>query len=125
MTNGHADARNAGTEFSSVQCWGVCPECDLRFLVDHTGNVIDSGNRRSDRSEGIALSDRTRDLISKLFPKADGIVISELLYRAVSENIPFCDDSSAEEMERIRFAILKMTKDSPFESCCWDLLSSN
>jgi hypothetical protein len=36
-----------------------------------------------------------------------------MLYRAVSANIPFCDNSSPEGMERIRFAILKMTMHSP------------
>lgn len=81
--------------------------------MDDDGNVVNSGNRPADRSEGIALSDRTQELISKLFPKADGIVISDMLYRAVSKNVPLCDDSNAEEMERIRFAILKLTKDSP------------
>jgi len=96
-----------------VQCWGVCPQCDLRFLVDHAGSVVDPGNRPADRSEGIALSERTRNLIAKMFSKSDGIVISDMLYRAVSAKVPFCADSSAEEMERIRFAILKMTKDSP------------
>jgi hypothetical protein len=36
-----------------------------------------------------------------------------MLYRAVSANIPFCDKSSPEDMERIRFAVLKMTLNSP------------
>lgn len=48
-----------------------------------------------------------------MYSKSEGIVISDLLYRAVSANIPFCNNSSPEEMERIRFAILKMTKQSP------------
>ncbi len=104
---------DCGTEFSSVQCWGVCPQCELRFLVDHRGNVLDAGNRPDDRLEGIALSERTRSLISKMFSKSDGIVISDMLYRAVSANISFCANSSPEDMERIRFAILKMTKHSP------------
>jgi hypothetical protein len=104
---------DCGTEFSSVQCWGICPQCNLRFLVDDVGNVIDSGDRPADRLGGIPLSDRTRNLISKRFSKTDGTIISDMLYRAVSANIPFCDDSSPEDMERIRFAILKMTLNSP------------
>ena len=48
-----------------------------------------------------------------MFPRSEGVVISDLLFRAVSANIPFCADSSPEEMERIRFAIIKMTKQSP------------
>lgn len=96
-----------------MQCWGVCPKCDLRFLVDHEGNVLDSGNRPQDRSPGIPLSERTRRLIAKLFSESDGFIISQCLYRSVSDNIPDCDDSSPEDMERIRFAILKLTKQSP------------
>lgn len=96
-----------------MQCWGVCPQCDLRFLVDHRGNVIDSGNRPEDRLGGIPLSERTHCLISTLFSKSDGVIISDMLYRSVSGNIPFCDNSTPEDMERIRFAILKLTIASP------------
>lgn len=102
-----------GAEFASVQCWSVCPQCELRFLVDYEGNVRNPGNRPEDRSGGIPLSNRTRRLIARLFSKAEGTVISDCLYRSVSANIPFCSDSSPEDMERIRFAILKMTKQSP------------
>ena len=104
---------DCNTVFGSVQCWGICPQCELRFLVDRTGNLIDRGNRPADRSAGIALSERTLHLITTLFPIPDGVVIADVLRRAVSENIPFCDNASPEEMERIRFAILKMTVSSP------------
>jgi hypothetical protein len=74
---------------------------------------MNEGDRPADRAGGIPLSDRTRTLISRLFSGIDGTIISDLLYRAVSANIPFCDDSTPEDMERIRFAILKMTLNSP------------
>ncbi len=41
---------DCGTEFESVQCWGICPSCDLRFLVDYNGDVLENGNRPLDRS---------------------------------------------------------------------------
>jgi hypothetical protein len=65
------------------------------------------------KHHAIALSERTRTLIATLFSHTDGVVVSDLLYRAVSGNIPFCSNSSPEDMERIRFAIIKMTKQSP------------
>ena len=104
---------DCGTEFSSVQGWGICPQCELRFLVDYEGNLVNAGNRSEDRLGGIPLSERTQSLISRMFSKSDGIVVSDILYRAVSDNLPFCTDSTPEQMERIRFAILKMTMQSP------------
>jgi len=41
---------DCNTTFASVQGWGVCPNCDLRFGVDAVGTVIVSGDRPSDRS---------------------------------------------------------------------------
>ena len=41
---------DCGTEFESVQCWGVCPGCDLRFLVDYNGTLLNHGDRPEDRS---------------------------------------------------------------------------
>ena len=38
------------TTFSSVQGWGVCPSCNLRFGVDADGRVIVPGDRPGDRS---------------------------------------------------------------------------
>lgn len=100
------------TEFKSVQSWGVCPGCELRFSVESNGNMLTREDKSAPRS-GIALSERTQKLIAKLFSRSDGVVISDLLYRAVSSNIPYFDNANSEEMERIRFAILKMTKQSP------------
>lgn len=82
-------------------------------MVDYNGNVLAPGNRPDEQLDGIALSERTRKLISRLFTRSEGSVISDLLVRAVSADIPFCADSSPEQMERIRFAIIKMTKQSP------------
>ena len=98
-----------GTEFKSVQSWGVCPGCELRFSVDAKGNILTREDPSATNS-GIAISERTQKLISKLFSRSDGVVISNLLYRAVSSNIPCFDNANSEDMERIRFAILKLTQ---------------
>lgn len=37
------------TTFSSVQEWGVCPNCLLYFLVDRDGTVLNHGTRPEDR----------------------------------------------------------------------------
>ena len=99
------------TAFKSVQSLGVCPGCELKFSVDSNGNILTREDPSAFHS-GIALSERTQKLITKLFPRSDGVVISDLLYRAVSSNIPYFENANPEELERIRFAILKMTQQS-------------
>jgi hypothetical protein len=84
----------------------------LRFSVDAKGNVL-TREHPSAPNSGIALSERTQKLIAKLFSRSDGVVISDLLYRAVSSNIPCFENANSEDMERIRFAILKLTKQAP------------
>jgi hypothetical protein len=71
------------------------------------------GNRPDDRMHGTALSERTQKLISRLFTKSEGSIVSDLLIRSVSNNIPFYADSNPEQLEPIRFAVIKMTKESP------------
>ncbi|MGC3968503.1 MAG: hypothetical protein QM775_14330 [Pirellulales bacterium] len=58
------------TTFSSVQSWGVCPQCSLRFGVDEAGNVIISGNRPDDRIQPrvLEIPDNVQDFVDQLPP---------------------------------------------------------
>ncbi len=56
----------------------------------------------------IELSNRTIELIDRCLPEAMRNQIKNLLLESVSENIPYCDNSTPEEMDRIRFAIIKL-----------------
>ena len=56
----------------------------------------------------IPLSSRTEQVAAALFEEPElGHIIRRLLQEA-SENIPFQENSTPEEMERIRYAIMKL-----------------
>lgn len=48
-----------------------------------------------------------------LFPGPEGSRISERLVEEAADNIPFHNDSLPEEMDRIRFSILKLISQNP------------
>lgn len=58
----------------------------------------------------IEISERTEKLLEKFFPDeftrkiARGTLIHEC-----GDNIPFCEDHSPKEMDRIRFSVLKIS----------------
>jgi DNA-directed RNA polymerase alpha subunit len=56
----------------------------------------------------IALSANTERLVEHLFAKDKCAHIKERLVKEVSENIPFCENSTPEQMERIRFSVLRL-----------------
>ena len=58
----------------------------------------------------IKLSRRTEKLLEKLFPDAEtrGLV-GNILVIECGDNIPSCAKSSPEEMDRIRFSVLKLS----------------
>jgi hypothetical protein len=80
-------------------------------LVDNNSKLVVKIDEMEAKS-GIALSERTKHLIAKLFTKSEGVIIWDMLYRAVGQNINYCNPATPENMERIRFAILKLTKQS-------------
>lgn len=58
----------------------------------------------------ITLSQKTVKLLEVLYPsEGERESIARALETRCSENIPFCDRSTPEQMERIRFAVLKLT----------------
>jgi hypothetical protein len=57
----------------------------------------------------IELSEKTKRVINAFFPEdASGNEVSNILLMECAENIPFCEDSNPERMERIRFSVLKL-----------------
>ena len=57
------------------------------------------------------LSEKSVRLIELLFNEADVIdMVSNRLKTECGSNIPFCESYSAEDMERIRFAVLKLSE---------------
>lgn len=59
----------------------------------------------------LALSKRTEELLEKIFIDEGirGIVKSKLINEC-GNSVPFCENSSPEEMERIRFSVLKLSE---------------
>lgn len=56
----------------------------------------------------IDLSNKTMLLIDALFGTEDRERIKARILDEVSTNIPYCDESSPEEMERIRFSVIRL-----------------
>lgn len=59
----------------------------------------------------IPLSVDTDHLVDRLFTPAEGDRIRNRLLAEVSENIPDCEHSSPEAMERIRFSVLRLIQE--------------
>ena len=58
----------------------------------------------------LTLSDKTKELVQILFPEDDRKLVENILYTEAADNIPFYEESTPREMERIRFSILKLSK---------------
>ena len=56
------------------------------------------------------LSPRTRQLVEKIFNPKQIAEVTQWLEDECGNNIPFCDKSDEYEMERIRFAVLKLSQ---------------
>ena len=58
----------------------------------------------------IALSRKTELLLEKSFPDGETRELAaKVLVDECGDNLPFCEDSSPEDMERIRFSALKVS----------------
>ena len=55
------------------------------------------------------LSPRTHQLVEKIFNPKQIAEVTQWLEDECGNNIPFCDKSDEYEMERIRFAVLKLS----------------
>lgn len=58
----------------------------------------------------IDLSDTTIERIDALFPADERAEVEEFLKTECGDNLPFCRNSDKHQMERIRFAVLKLSK---------------
>lgn len=56
-----------------------------------------------------ALAPPTQQRIARLFPAADRDLVSALLSEDCGNNLPGCEDADAAALERIRFAVLKLS----------------
>jgi hypothetical protein len=55
------------------------------------------------------LSDGTKQRLEKLFSGEERQAVANLLIHECGCNLPFCDNASPEDLERIRFAVLKLS----------------
>ncbi len=54
------------------------------------------------------LSPRTQKIVQKLFPQSAADAETHLAEEC-GQNLPFCENSTPESLERIRFAVLKIS----------------
>ena len=55
------------------------------------------------------LSAATWDKVRKLFAPAEQQAVGDLLINSCGTNLPFCENSDERALERIRFAVLKLS----------------
>ncbi len=60
----------------------------------------------------IELSAGVSEIIEALFDSEEEILAKELLKNHCGDNVPFCENRSPQEMDRIRIAALKVSKGS-------------
>ena len=60
----------------------------------------------------VLLSDATWERVKRLFPAEKWVVVEQLLTEECADNLPRCQDSTPERLERIRFAVLKLSHGS-------------
>jgi hypothetical protein len=56
----------------------------------------------------LKLSLQTRDLVEKIFPAEAQAEAIRILVEECADNLPFCDKSNEFDMERLRFAAIKV-----------------
>lgn len=57
----------------------------------------------------VSLSSETRSRLEALFAPSEQAEAEQLLVELCGNNLPFCDDSDATSLERLRFAALKIS----------------
>ena len=57
----------------------------------------------------VPLSSETRSRLEALFDPSEQAEAEQLLVELCGSNLPFCEDSDATSLERIRFAALKVS----------------
>jgi hypothetical protein len=57
----------------------------------------------------IELTQRTKELINSIFNNEDQQAVAELLISECADNLPFCSNSTPKSIERLRFAVIKLS----------------
>jgi len=65
------------------------------------------------------LSEATWDKINVLFPTAEQQAVADFLVAECGNNLPFCENSDERALERIRFAVLKLSNGNLSELQRW------
>ena len=55
----------------------------------------------------LSLTNETKKIIEILFPGTYASEVTQLLIEECGNNIPFCENHTPEEMERIRYSVLR------------------
>jgi hypothetical protein len=59
----------------------------------------------------LALSERTEKLVNSVFAdQAARYIVRAKLVNECGNGVPFCENSSPEEMDRIRFSVIKLSE---------------
>ena len=61
------------------------------------------------------LSRQTHMIVEKLFPNSAQSEVIQSLTEDCGTSLPFCEDSDEYQMERIRFAVLKLSQGDSFK----------
>ena len=59
---------------------------------------------------GLALSPRTRWYLNRLFDPDEAAEVAEILINECGNNLPLCKKETPAGMDRIRFAVLKLSR---------------
>jgi hypothetical protein len=58
----------------------------------------------------VPLSPRTKQLLAKLFHPSEQEYAAVLLVKRCGDNLPFFETATPEKLERVRFAVLKLSE---------------
>ena len=67
-------------------------------------------NRQAETMAGVPLSDETKRRVDVLFSGDDSELVSDFLVNECGSNLPFCEGHNPTQMERLRFAALKVSE---------------
>jgi hypothetical protein len=58
----------------------------------------------------LTLSQKTENLLNDFFPERLRGEARDLIETMCGNNLPFCENSNSEEMERIRFSVIRLSE---------------
>ena len=63
----------------------------------------------------IELSAKVINCVEELFSEKEALLVKELLINECGSNVPFCENRTSSQMDRIRLATLKLSNGSVLE----------